>query len=77
MPEEGLETLHTEIFDLGFWSYTTVLFRADAYFEPLVNDHESADVAWIALDKVDGLPLHPGFATSWPSLHGIIDRQGH
>ena len=77
VPEEGLETLHTEIFDLGFWSYTTVLFRSDSYFEPVVNDHESADVAWISLAEVDKLPLHPGFASSWPSLRGIIDSQGH
>ncbi len=75
VPEKGLETLHTEIFDLGFWSYTTVLFRADAYFEPVVNDHESADVQWIAVEQVDDLPLHPGFANSWPNLRGIIDNQ--
>jgi 8-oxo-dGTP pyrophosphatase MutT (NUDIX family) len=68
VPEQGLETLHTEVFDLGFWSYTTVLLYARDYFEPEVTDHESVDVQWVPLDTVSSLDLHPGFEKSWPGL---------
>ena len=32
---------------------------------------ESAAVRWVAEDEVDRLPLHPGFAGSWPMLREI------
>ena len=77
VPAQGLETLHTEVFDLGFWSYTTVLFYAADYFEPDSSDYESDDVQWIPLDTVSSLDLHPGFESSWPGLLGIIEKQRH
>lgn len=75
VPTEGLATLHTEIFDLGFWSYTTVIFRTEHHFDPVLDGHESADLCWFALDTVDTLELHPGFARSWPGLKAIISAQ--
>lgn len=72
VPEEGLETLHTEVFDLGFWSYTTVVFHSPHYFEPVMGDLESADLQWIPLDQVASLDLHPGFTSSWPGLRAIV-----
>ena len=68
VPLEGLVTLHTEVLDLGFWSYTTVIFRADEYFHPMVSDHESADVQWVPIAKVENLPLHPAFSQAWSRL---------
>jgi len=73
VPEAGLETLHTEVFDLGFWSYTTVLFHSPAFFAPVADHHESQDVQWIPLDQVASLSLHPGFAESWPGLRAVIE----
>jgi len=33
-----------------------------------VGDLESLELRWVPLDAVDALPLHPGFAVSWPAL---------
>lgn len=74
VPLEGLDTVHTEVLDLGFWSYTTIIFRAEEYFAPVVNDFESEDVTWVALDEVESLPLHPAFGKAWPGLRAVIDQ---
>lgn len=76
VPRVGLQTLDSHLLDLGFWSYTTVLFRSDEAFEPDSSDVESADVQWTALDEVLQLPLHPAFENSWPELRSMIDRHG-
>lgn len=64
----------------GRWSYTTVLAAATAALEPRPSGGESLDVAWVAIDEVAALPLHPGFAASWPllreallPLHVVVD----
>ncbi len=51
----------------GGWSYTTVLADLIADVE-LVAEAESAELAWVPLPRVEELPLHPGFAASWPGL---------
>lgn len=68
VPAENLRVLHTAVLDLGFWSYTTVVVEAHQPFEPVIADAESVALEWVALAAVDELPLHPGFATSWPDL---------
>lgn len=54
------------------WTYTTVV--ADAA-EPLstVANRESAELRWVAEDRVAELPLHPGFAASWAGLRTVIE----
>ncbi len=49
------------------WTYTTVI--ADVA-EPVgtVANGESTELRWVPADEVDSLPLHPGFARSWPEL---------
>jgi 8-oxo-dGTP diphosphatase len=49
------------------WTYTTVIAEAP---EPLatVPNRESSELRWVAEDEVADLPLHPGFAASWPQL---------
>jgi len=53
--------------DHGAWSYETVLAWAA---QPLATEpnEESAELRWLELAAVDALPLHPGFARSWPRL---------
>lgn len=51
------------------WSYTTVLMRTDRQGDPRLN-RESIQVRWLPAADVADLPLHPGFATSWPALSG-------
>ncbi|MFT3898924.1 MAG: NUDIX hydrolase [Gordonia sp. (in: high G+C Gram-positive bacteria)] len=49
------------------WTYTTVI--ADVA-EPVatVANGESTELRWVTPADVDALPLHPGFAQSWPLL---------
>lgn len=68
VPASALTVRFTEVFDLGFWSYTTVVCEVDDVFEPVMGDAESEALAWIALEEVATFALHPGFAASWPGL---------
>jgi 8-oxo-dGTP pyrophosphatase MutT (NUDIX family) len=68
VPPTLVDVIGTSVFDLGYWSYTTVLARARAPFEPFVGDAESVELRWTAFAEVADLPLHPGFAASWPEL---------
>ncbi|MCW2587472.1 MAG: hypothetical protein JWN55_2988 [Frankiales bacterium] len=54
--------------DHGGWSYTTVLARAQTELPVHALDRESTDVRWVPVEGVTGLPLHPGFAVTWPQL---------
>ena len=68
VPPEVIIPLFESVFDAGFWSYTTVVVEASEFFEPIVADFESLELRWVPIDEVENLPLHPGFAGSWPTL---------
>jgi 8-oxo-dGTP diphosphatase len=68
VPGALLEVQFSSVLDLGFWSYTTVVAEAVERFEPVISDPESIELRWVDLAAVDALPLHPGFAESWPAL---------
>ena len=72
VPPEFIEVLFTSVLDLGYWSYTTVVVEASERFEPIIGDAESLALRWVPVDEVVTLPLHPGFAASWPSLHSRL-----
>jgi len=72
VPAALVSTLFTSVLDLGFWSYTTVAVEASERFEPIIGDAESLALRWVPVDDVDSLPLHPGFAASWPSLRSRL-----
>jgi 8-oxo-dGTP pyrophosphatase MutT (NUDIX family) len=72
VPAAAIEPLFESLFDLGFWSYTTVAVRVLRLFAPIVADAESVALRWVPLDEVDALPLHPGFAASWPALRAQL-----
>lgn len=73
VPANLLRLQFTSVFDLGFWSYTTVVVEATRGFEPVIGDPESIDLRWVASAEVDALPLHPEFAASWPALRARLD----
>jgi 8-oxo-dGTP diphosphatase len=52
------------------WSYTTVVADAAELLRTVPN-RETAEMRWVAESEVDSLPLHPGFAKSWPSLRTV------
>ncbi len=64
----GLVVEGEHVDDHGGWAYTTVLARATSLLPVHSLDRESIAVDWVALDGVDRLVLHPGFAKSWPQL---------
>lgn len=68
VPADLLDVRFESVLDLGFWTYTTVVARATAFFEPVIGDAESEALRWVPTDDVAGMPLHPGFAASWPAL---------
>jgi 8-oxo-dGTP diphosphatase len=72
VPPEAVHVLDTRVFDVGYWSYTTVVAKASRLFDPVMGDAESADLRWVAFAEVAELPLHPGFEASWPELRATL-----
>lgn len=72
VPRGLLRVIQTSVLDLGFWSYTTVVAEALEAFEPVIADVESAELRWVPVADVAALPLHPGFAASWPDLRQFL-----
>ncbi|WP_378146032.1 NUDIX domain-containing protein [Cnuibacter sp. UC19_7] len=68
VPVDDLRLAFSSVLDLGFWSYVTVAVEAVELFEPTIGDAESLELRWVPADEVEALPLHPGFAASWPAL---------
>jgi len=68
VPAHLLQVRFVSVFDLGFWSYTTVVTEATESFEPVIGDAESIALRWVRPEEITELPLHPGFAASWPAL---------
>lgn len=58
------------------WSYTTVVADLAARVD-LVADHESQELRWVVPEDVTALPLHPGFARSWPDLLARLTARDH
>jgi 8-oxo-dGTP diphosphatase len=54
--------------DHGGWSYTTVLAVAQSELAVRVMTRESVALRWVPEGDVATLPLHPGFAATWPEL---------
>ena len=76
VPERNVRVLFTSVFDVGYWSYTTVAVHVVAPFEPAISDPESIELGWIPVHEVAGLNLHPAFAASWPALsEKLLDHQ--
>ncbi|HEX4019320.1 MAG TPA: NUDIX domain-containing protein [Frankiaceae bacterium] len=73
--ESGLDRTQVEIQgtwvdDHGGWSYTTVLATTQAALEVHAVTPESIALEWVREPDVVALPLHPGFAATWPELIG-------
>ena len=62
VPPENVRVLFTSVFDVGYWSYTTVVAEALQPFEAAISDPESLELQWVGIDVVRSKELHPGFA---------------
>lgn len=61
--------------DHGGWVYATVLAELVAAIALQPQD-ESLELRWVPIDAVDFLPLHPGFAGTWPQLRRLVAAHG-
>lgn len=68
VPSAAVRVLFTSVFDVGYWSYTTVAAQVIEPFEPAISDPESLELQWVSLEGVSKKELHPGFAAAWPAL---------
>lgn len=73
VPDGSVRPRFTSVLDLDIWSYTTVVADVVVPFEPVISDPESVALAWVPVDEVDELPLHPGFGQSWPLLRSLLE----
>lgn len=58
------------------WAYTTVVVEVDQRFGSSVN-FETDAVEWFAVDEVETLPLHAGFAAAWPHVRAVVEQQAN
>jgi hypothetical protein len=72
VPPDAVDVLFTSTLDLGFWSYTTVAAEVVRPFQARMADVESIELRWVPIADVTDLPLHPGFASSWPELRARL-----
>lgn len=66
-PEIGELNL-AHVTDHGGWAYSTFVAEALERTQVRPADWESLEIAWIELDQVPRLRLHPGFGKSWSQL---------
>jgi 8-oxo-dGTP pyrophosphatase MutT (NUDIX family) len=57
--------------DHGGWAYTTVVASTREPVQAYASSAETDDVRWVRPDLVTDLPLHPGFARTWPEVRSI------
>jgi 8-oxo-dGTP diphosphatase len=58
--------------DHGGWSYTTVVARSADEVAVVPTNGESTAMTWWDVDDVAGLPLHRGFAATWPAVRELL-----
>lgn len=73
VPADAVRARFESVLDLGIWTYTTLVADVTTPFEPVISDPESVALAWVPVDEVTDLPLHPGFAASWPVLRQALE----
>ena len=65
---DDVDPLGVYVDDHGGWSYSTVVAAPARPIEPRATNAESVSVRWHRVDEVARLPLHRGFAATWPIL---------
>jgi len=73
LPTSAYKVTGRYVDDHGGWSYVTVLASARERVRITTLNAESTEVAWVRQDELRQLPLHPGFAASWPSVSALLD----
>jgi 8-oxo-dGTP diphosphatase len=63
----SIDRVHLD--DHGGWSYWTVIASAAQPLAAKPRGQEGAEMRWVAAAQVSELPLHPGFAATWPAVN--------
>lgn len=71
LDERLLQVVAEHVDDHETWSYTTLVATAPSVL-PVVAERESVALRWVAVDDVEGLPLHPAFQGAWPRLRALL-----
>lgn len=74
VPRQNVELLFTSVWDVGYWSYTTVVVEAVTPFKAVISDPESLALEWVPLRDVAERPLHPGFGAAWPEFRRRLEE---
>lgn len=72
VPGDAVRPRLISVYDIGGWSYSTLVADVTTPFEPVISDPESRELAWVPVDEVESYLLHPAFAASWPRLRGLL-----
>jgi 8-oxo-dGTP pyrophosphatase MutT (NUDIX family) len=71
-PESALATgLYAD--DHGSWSYCTVVAAAVGVTEARATSAETVEMRWWPVSSLPDVPLHPGFAETWPIVRDAIE----
>jgi len=73
VPDGAVRPRLLSVLDLDIWTYTTLVGDVVEPFEPTISDPESRALAWVPVDEVAQLPLHPGFGAAWGRLRGLLE----
>ncbi len=72
VPRAAVAPRLISVYDIGVWTYSTLVADVITPFEPVISDPESRELAWVPVDDVESYLLHPGFAASWPPLRALL-----
>lgn len=72
VPDRSVQPRLTHLLDRTGWTYTTLIAEVVAPFEPRITDPESHALAWVPVDEVTELDLHPAFAATWELLRPLV-----
>jgi len=72
VPADAVIPRLISVFDVGIWTYSTVVADVTMPFEPVISDPESRELSWVPVESVTDYPLHPGFADSWRILEPLL-----
>lgn len=73
----GLSPGPTVVDDHGGWSYTTIVVHASSRFTTAGTGWETGDAGyeWFTDEQMADLPLHHGFAATWPLVRKAVGAE--